>query len=122
MKKEGSTESELGDYDDAPGRRSGHPLIRVLRAAGALVTVGLAAMIGGVVALRIDAPPLFYLGCAVVSLASMPLIMLFWSEEFTWRGRWVSSSASIFAVSILTWVAEVLFSAIMLIIFLNLIR
>ena len=119
MKTENSTESELGDYDDAPGRPRGLSLGRFLRAAGALTTVGLAAIIGVVVALKIDVSPLVFLGCAVLSLASFPLIVVCWSQEIAWRGGSLSSSATIFVVSVLTWIAEVLFSAIMLILFVS---
>ena len=122
MNTENSTGSEMGDYDDAPGRPRGLSLDRVLRAAGALTTVGLAAIIGVVVALPIEASPLIFLACGILSLASFPLIVVFWSEEIAWRGGWVSSSASILAVSALTWIAEVLFSAVMLILLANIIR
>ena len=115
MTTEGATMSLLGDYADAPGRRPGHPLIRVLRAVGASLTVFIAATIGGIVLLGIDVSPLVYLGCALLSVASIPLIVVFWSEEVAWRRGRLSSSTLIVFVSILTWLAEVLFSMIMLI-------
>ena len=122
MKSIGDDGAATGDYDDAPGRQSGHPLIRVGRAAGALVTVGVGVTIIAVLALRLDVAVEFYLAGAAVSLASIPLIMVFWSQEVAWRGGWLSASGSIVAVSILTWIAEVLFSAILLIAVLNILR
>jgi hypothetical protein len=103
------------DYDDAPARPAGHPLVRVLRAAGALVTVFIAGTIGALVLLRIEVSPLVYLGLVLLSIMSIPLIVIFWSKEVAWRGGQLSSSTAIFAVSTLTWFAEVLFSGIMLI-------
>jgi hypothetical protein len=116
--------AEAADYDDAPGHPSGHPLIRIARAAGALATVGVGIAIIAALALRIDVDVdvEFYLAGLAVSLASVPLIMVFWSQEVAWRGGWWSATGSIVVVSILTWTAEVLFSAILLIAVLNIFR
>jgi len=103
-----ASDTESADYDDLPGRQANSPLFRVLRAGGALTTLGLAVIIGGAVTFRIQLAGELFLGGAVLSFASFPLIILFWTEEVSWKGNRLSVAGTVFVVSVLTWVAEVM--------------
>src|SRR5262249_41404636 len=103
-------DSVLADYDDAPGRQTKNPLNRSLRAVGALSSLLLAAAFAVLVAFNIVFRWEVYFGAGIVSSLTTPLIMLFWSEEVAWTGEPFSVGSKLAAVSILTWVVEMILS------------
>lgn len=110
MKMHSATDTALADYDDAPGRRAKNPLLRLLRAAGALSTLLAGVAFGVLVSFEVAFRWEVYYGVGVVSSVTIPLIMLFWGEEVAWTGGSLSVAVKVMAASILTWVVEVIMS------------
>jgi hypothetical protein len=96
------------DYDDAPWRTSRHPIGRVLLAIGCLTTMRVTAVLCALVqfGIGLSRDELFVGG--IVSVASIPVLIYFWSESITWRRNGYLKTL---VVSLLCWLTQVLISA-----------
>jgi hypothetical protein len=117
MTNDGDTGALAADYRDAGNHRVRNPLIRLTLALGSVITVLMALSLLTLRAVRIDVPFEVIVICSLVSVVSVPLIMLFWSTEFAWSGDRLSVWCSIFVVAMGTWFAEVIVSALIFIAF-----
>jgi urea transporter len=114
MNTTSAPELNLADYDDAPNRRTGNPLIRLVRAAGGMLTVLAAGLIAALLALHIEPPPGLFDLCVIASVASIPLIALVWAREVRWKPGW-ATVLTIGVIALLTWFVEVLLSVAMVV-------
>jgi hypothetical protein len=115
MTSDSDTESLAADYHDTVDHRVRNPLIRLTLALGSVITLLMALPLVTLRAVRIDVPFEVIVICCVVSVASIPIIMLFWSTEFVWSGDRLSVWCSIFIVAMGTWFAECLISVLIFI-------
>jgi hypothetical protein len=106
------TDTVLADYDDAPTRPAGNHLIRLVRAAGAFLTILMAVPVGSLFGINSDFASSAVIVGVLISVASIPLIMVFWSKEVRWKEGWLSI-LTIAVVSILTWFVEFVLSVLM---------
>jgi hypothetical protein len=105
------------DYGDEPWVPRRSPIVRLLIGGGACITVIYAASARALTAMHIYWPLDNIFAWLVLSVASIPVIVYCWSEEVTWRGGKRERRGKILAVSILSWLAELLISALIFIAF-----
>jgi hypothetical protein len=111
MKSSTATELQTADYDDAPSRRKGNPLVRLARAVGGMLTFFAAGCFAALIGLHIEPPPWLFDMCVIASIAGIPLIALFWACEVRWKPGW-ATVVTIGVISILTWFVEIVLSVV----------